>query len=160
MKHGAKVKRCSIEECTHFAKKGGLCWRHGAKVPAIPPLCGIIDDETTLADNTADTSSSTAFATAAAAKAGSAPAAKKGKRDSSSIDDGNKAKKRDWTKYRKLCSVDECTTYARSGGVCVKHGAKATQRKLCTVEGCMTQARNGGLCQKHSNAVVQAELGW
>ncbi len=159
MKHGADVKRCSIEECTNFAKKGGVCRRHGTKVPALPPLCGIIHDETTLADTTADASSSTASATAVgAAKAASAPAAKK--RDSSSIDDGNKAKKRDWKKYRKLCSVDECTSYARSGGVCVKHGAKATQRKLCTIEGCMTQARNGGLCQKHINAAVQAELGW
>jgi hypothetical protein len=157
MKHGAKVKRCSIEECTKFAKKGGLCMKHGAKVPALPPLCGIIHDETTLTDNTADTSSSTASTAAASAdKAASAPAVKKRKVESSSIDDGNKSKKRDRRKYKQICSADGCTTFARSGGVCVKHGAK----KLCSIEGCKTQARYGGLCQKHSNAVVQAELGW
>jgi hypothetical protein len=164
MKHGAKVKRCSIEECSNFAKKRGLCYKHGAKVPALPPLCGIIHDETTLPDNTADTSSSTASTAAAgagkAAKAASAPAVKKRKVDSSSINDGNKSKKRDWKKYKQICSADGCTTFARSGGVCVKHGAKKGQRKLCSIEGCKTQARNGGLCQKHINAAVQAELGW
>ena len=30
MKHGAKQKRCSIEECTKQAQKGGVCCRHGA----------------------------------------------------------------------------------------------------------------------------------
>ena len=161
MRHGAIVKRCSIEECTKFAKKRGLCHKHGAKVPALPPLCGIIHDETTLPDNTADTSSSTAStAAASAAKTASAPAAKKRKVDSSSINDGNKSKKRDWRKYKQICSADGCTTFARSGGVCAKHGAKKGQRKLCSIEGCKTQARNGGLCQKHINAAVQAELGW
>jgi hypothetical protein len=32
MKHGAKVKRklCSSEGCTNYAKRGGVCRRHGA----------------------------------------------------------------------------------------------------------------------------------
>ena len=32
MKHGAKVKLCSIEGCTSFAQKGGVCKKHGAKL--------------------------------------------------------------------------------------------------------------------------------
>ena len=27
--HGAKVKRCRYEGCTSYARKGGLCSRHG-----------------------------------------------------------------------------------------------------------------------------------
>ena len=30
MKHGAKVKRCSVEGCTNHSKRGGVCYRHGA----------------------------------------------------------------------------------------------------------------------------------
>ena len=30
MRHGAKVKRCSIEGCTNQVKRGGVCGRHGA----------------------------------------------------------------------------------------------------------------------------------
>ena len=31
MKHGAKVKRCSVEGCKNIVVKGGVCRRHGAK---------------------------------------------------------------------------------------------------------------------------------
>jgi hypothetical protein len=31
MRHGAKVKLCSIEGCTNQAQKGGVCVKHGAK---------------------------------------------------------------------------------------------------------------------------------
>ncbi len=30
MKHGGKVKQCSTEGCKNNAKRGGVCWRHGA----------------------------------------------------------------------------------------------------------------------------------
>jgi hypothetical protein len=30
MRHGAKVKLCSSDGCTNFAKNGGVCVRHGA----------------------------------------------------------------------------------------------------------------------------------
>jgi hypothetical protein len=34
IKHGAKVKKytCSHEGCTNYARRGGVCVRHGAKV--------------------------------------------------------------------------------------------------------------------------------
>jgi hypothetical protein len=30
MRHGGKVKQCSIEGCRNIVVKGGVCWRHGA----------------------------------------------------------------------------------------------------------------------------------
>ncbi|KAK1733211.1 hypothetical protein QTG54_016068, partial [Skeletonema marinoi] len=32
IRHGAKVKRCSSKGCTNHAKIGGVCKKHGAKV--------------------------------------------------------------------------------------------------------------------------------
>ena len=49
---------------------------------------------------------------------------------------------------RRLCSADECETYARTGGVYVAHGATVT-RKTCTTEGCSKFARRGGVCTAH-----------
>ena len=39
IKHGAKVKKCSSEGCTHRVQEGGVCIRHGAKVKI--KLCSI-----------------------------------------------------------------------------------------------------------------------
>ncbi len=47
---------------------------------------------------------------------------------------------------RKKCSVEGCTRYPRSGGVCVGHGAP---RKKCSVEGCTRYPRSGGVCVGH-----------
>ena len=30
MKHGAKIKLCSVEGCTNYSQRGGVCKRHGA----------------------------------------------------------------------------------------------------------------------------------
>ena len=32
MRHGGQKKRCSSEDCTNYAVKGGVCVKHGAKV--------------------------------------------------------------------------------------------------------------------------------
>ena len=32
MRHGGKIKLCSHDGCTKYAKKGGVCIRHGAQV--------------------------------------------------------------------------------------------------------------------------------
>jgi len=53
---------------------------------------------------------------------------------------------------RKYCSHEGCTTQARKGGVCIKHGAEV---KTCNQEGCTTQARKGGVCIKHRAEVKQ-----
>ena len=49
---------------------------------------------------------------------------------------------------QKRCSREECTNRAIKGGVCVRHGAKQ-KRKLCSNEGCKNQAINGGVCWRH-----------
>lgn len=47
------------------------------------------------------------------------------------------------------CGVEGCTNYARSGGVCVMHGAVAV-RKLCRIPNCVKFARKLGLCVGHA----------
>ena len=142
MKHGAKYKRCSIEECTNYVVKGGVCKRHGA------------EKKECRANDTADTPSSTASATAAgAAKTVGAPAPRKSKRDSSSIDDGNKTDGKNVSKkQKKVCSADGCTNQAHQGGVCKKHGAKK-YRYECSADGCTNQVIKGGVCVRHGAKV-------
>jgi len=47
-----------------------------------------------------------------------------------------------------LCSGEGCTSVARKGGVCMKHGAVVTI-KTCKHEGCTSIAQKGGVCVKH-----------
>jgi len=52
---------------------------------------------------------------------------------------------------RKLCSITDCTTQSRSGGMCSKHG------KRCTQEGCDKSACDGSvLCIGHGGGVRAA----
>ena len=51
-RHRAKIKRCSSEGCTKYAKKGGVCWRHGTHSNIAPCaqgnfLCGDVQGEAT-----------------------------------------------------------------------------------------------------------------
>jgi hypothetical protein len=68
-----------------------------------------------------------------------------------------------------LCNIEACTTRAKKGGVCIRHGAKKRSNvaaKACTnhavkggvcvrqskaqmMQGCLSQARNGGVCWRH-----------
>ena len=48
------------------------------------------------------------------------------------------------------CSVQGCTSQAKLGGVCVKHGARV---KRCTHPGCRNQAVKGGVCVGHGAKV-------
>jgi len=50
------------------------------------------------------------------------------------------------------CSHEGCTSHAKKGGVCVKHGAKIT-RKNCSREGCTKLAARGGVCIRHGATV-------
>jgi hypothetical protein len=59
-------------------------------------------------------------------------------------------KKVDWSKYKKTCSADRCTSQSQIGGVCVRHGAKV---KRCSSVGCTNYAKNGGVCIKHGAKV-------
>jgi hypothetical protein len=46
----------------------------------------------------------------------------------------------------KRCCYEGCTKHIINSGVCIRHGAKVTR---CSYEGCTTQARNGGVCLRH-----------
>ena len=54
---------------------------------------------------------------------------------------------------RRKCSIDECTSYPRKGGVCTRHGAK---RKICSHDGCTTNAYCGGVCWPHGAKVASS----
>ena len=103
VRHGAQVKLCSVEGCTTIAKKGGVCIRHGAKVK----LC------------------SNAGCTNHVQKGGVC------------IKHGAK---------KKRCSNAGCTNEAVKGGVCRRHGAQA---KKCSKEGCTKNSLRGGVCWRH-----------
>eukprot|EP00985_Skeletonema_marinoi_P010704 scaffold5026_cov215-Skeletonema_marinoi.AAC.3 len=52
---------------------------------------------------------------------------------------------------RKICSIESCTSQARNGGLCQRHGAKVS---LCTFDGCSNQVINGGVCIRHGAQVA------
>jgi len=51
----------------------------------------------------------------------------------------------------KLCSSEGCTNIVVKRGVCIRHGATLT-RKECSSEGCTNQVRNGGVCERHGSS--------
>ena len=51
-----------------------------------------------------------------------------------------------------LCKHEGCTNHVRSGGVCIRHGATV---KICEHEGCTTQVRNKGVCYRHRVKVCE-----
>ena len=55
---------------------------------------------------------------------------------------------------RKPCLVEGCGTLAQSRGLCVKHGG-GIARKPCSVEGCGTLAQSRGLCGKHGGSSMK-----
>ena len=48
----------------------------------------------------------------------------------------------------KVCSTEGCTSLARNGGLCLRHGARRT-RGTCSHKGCANLVQNLGLCFKH-----------
>ena len=82
IKHGANVKRCSSEGCTKQAQKGGVCIKHGAKVKQCR-----VEGCTTFAQ-----------------------------RGGVCIKHGAKV-------VPKRCSVEGCSNQSKRGGVCRRHGA-------------------------------------
>lgn len=101
--HGEKQKRCIVDGCTNQAQNGGLCCGHGAKIPR----CSF--------DGCSN----------GAVKGGVCVA------------HGAKTTR---------CSIDGCSKQAIRGGVCTRHGAV---QKRCSVDGCIKQSQNGGVCISH-----------
>ena len=125
-KHGAPVKQkmCSVDECTKVVKRGGLCCSHYREehgAPVKQKMCSV--DECT-------------------------KAAKKGGlcRKHYREEHGAPVK-------QKMCSVDECTKAVQKGGLCCSHyreeyGVPVNQN-MCSVDECIKAVQNGGLCCSH-----------
>jgi hypothetical protein len=113
VKHGATNKTCYVENCENQAQKGGVCKKHGAKIKR----CSVENCE-------------------------------------------NQAQKGgvcyNHGAERKKCSVEDCENQARKRGVCIKHGAK---HKRCSIENCENQAINGGVCCQHGATVKKCPHG-
>lgn len=94
----------------------------------------------------------------------------KGKKESAASDDavaasessGEKKRKEPSTsaedeshkKRRRKCNVSDCTNQAKSGGICIKHGAKQPERKnrkVCAKEECDNIAQKAGVCRAHAD---------
>jgi len=52
----------------------------------------------------------------------------------------------------KHCKIDGCISFARSGGICQKHGAAPT-KKTCSSDGCTNKVMNNKKCQRHGAVV-------
>ncbi len=101
--HGAtqQRKRCTFEGCFKQEQRGGLCIRHGAQVS----FCS--EEEMT------------AVAAVVATRR---------------------------VRTYKTCSWEDCAKLAQKGGLCYSHGAKA---RKCSSEGCTNNAKRRGLCKRH-----------
>jgi len=102
--HGDKRKQCSVHGCSNQNKKGGVCYTHGAK----PPKCKV-DGCSNIGRN-----------------------------------NGVVCITHGATQLK--CSVSDCTNNSKEGGVCMRHGAKVP---TCIVDNCSSIARKGGLCYRH-----------
>ena len=112
---------------------------------------GTISDEGTenegqLENNTKLASASRNYATLPPAAPAPAPSTYKQVRSSNEKAQRGGLRRRPSAKVtRKLCSNEGCTSQARKGGVCWRHGAK----KKCNIEGCTSYAKKGGVCWRH-----------
>jgi len=128
VKHGAKLKKCSSDRCTNIARKGGVCKKHGAEVK----MCA------------ADECTNQIYQDMVCIKHGAKKKTCAADRCTNKAVKGGICKKHGAEK--KKCAADGCTNFARQGGGCVKHGAKL---KKCSSEGCTNFARKSGGCVKH-----------
>jgi hypothetical protein len=55
---------------------------------------------------------------------------------------------------KKRCSVEGCTNFSHTGGVCIRHGATKT---CCSHKGCTNGAIKGGICMRHGAKVTSCK---
>ena len=140
------AKICSANGCTTLARKGQVCIRHGAtwtNKKYSSEGCtnqahkgGVCKRSFATQDNEASID-----------RPGKRSAAIKNKRNFTE-DNQQVGGNADWRKYAKICSANGCTTLARKGQVCIRHGATWTNKKYSS-EGCTNQAHKGGVCKRH-----------
>eukprot|EP00985_Skeletonema_marinoi_P006857 scaffold2999_cov125-Skeletonema_marinoi.AAC.2 len=120
IRHGAKVpyKLCSSEGCKIQARARGVCWAHGTKKRTKRKLCN------------SDGCTSKAQKGGLCVRHG----AKKEQCSTKAV-------------AYKPRSSEGCKTQARAGGVCWTHGTM--KRKRCRIEGCTNISKKGGVCTRH-----------
>ena len=132
-RHGAK-STCSHEGCTNLSYKGGVCCKHGGKPIKICTHEGCTNRgwHKGLCERHKPT--------------------KRIKKKCSAEGCNNIAMK-GGVCYRHgakdVCSEEGCNYLAVDGGVCVRHGATPKGVKQCSYEGCTSQVRKGGMCMRH-----------
>ena len=128
--------RCSVETCTNFAKKGGVCIRHGAtqqrKRCSFEGCCKQAQQGGLCIRHGAQMFCSEVIG----------GATQEGELCTSP--EKNIAIKES-SRYKK-CSREDCDKLAQKGGVCYSHGATAMK---CIGKGCTNNAKRLGLCKRH-----------
>ena len=56
---------------------------------------------------------------------------------------------------KRVCIEEGCDSFARIGGLCIKHGAQVKPKPKCKIEGCNNQVQKQGLCIKHGAPVKE-----
>lgn len=128
--HGDGPPRCSAVDCTNNALKGGVCARHGGK----RPICSVAGCLTYSKINGICIKHG-----AKLPRCSEEGCIKQSQNGGRCIAHGAKAPK---------CSVTMCLNNCIKGGVCVKHGAQIRKLK-CTHPGCQYNRSKDGLCNAH-----------
>ena len=127
--------RCSVETCTNFARKGGVCIRHGAteqrKRCSYEGCCKQAQKGGFCVSHGAQMFCSEVIG----------GATQEGEL-CTSPEKNVPTRKREYTK----CSREDCDKLAQKGGLCYSHGAAAAK---CSYEGCKNNAKRRGLCKRH-----------
>jgi hypothetical protein len=171
IKHGGRYKRryyCSVDGCTRYPKRGGLCKSHGAKITR--PLCqieGCTNVETNkgvcIRHGAKVKLCSVTNCPNQSLKGGvcwshGAKNTKVKKKCSVEDCDSHAYTRGLCTKHgAKRCSVGGCPNQAKPGGMCITHGATPVKRKLCSISGCPNQSKIEGYCKRHKTMITNAE---
>lgn len=161
-------RKCNVSDCTNQAKNGGICIKHGAKLPERKNRKVCAKEE---CDNIAQKAGVCRAHAERCKKEGCDNRAKKGdtclkhvssskKRrhseedahdHSHSHDHGEekstkaRKKKATDTPKKKVCKSEGCEKKPVRRGVCNDHGGRQT----CKSEGCDNVAKEAGVCRKH-----------
>mmetsp|Transcript_22181 Transcript_22181/g.39047 ORF Transcript_22181/g.39047 Transcript_22181/m.39047 type:complete len:440 (+) Transcript_22181:108-1427(+) len=134
--------KCSHEECTHNAIKGGVCRKHGEKSvkPRIWPKAKCSHEECT----------NKVVKGGVCWRHGAKNEYRCTFRGCVNYAQRNGVCTRHGAKryHRKVCKHDGCTSFAQVGGICYTHGANRG-RKTCSRGGCSNVSQKDGVCRRH-----------
>ena len=107
IKHGAKTKRCKVENCEKSALKGGVCWSHGAKDTKVKKRCSVEGCDKYISKG------------GLCSTHGAKPCSVEGCKNQAKKD-GVCAKHGAPANHR-ICSIGGCPTQAKINGYCKRH---------------------------------------